>query len=46
MEDDTQVVLFRYYADELSFRSEEFVGLTVEQARTRHHQRDVGYLQS
>lgn len=36
--------LFRYYHDELWFSPEEFVGLTVEEARNVFHKKDVAYL--
>jgi len=45
-EDDTVKELFTYYPDEISFRSNEFVGLTEDQARNLRFQRDKQYLQS
>lgn len=44
--DGTTELLFTYYADELSFTEAELVGLTVAQARSLRHRRDVAYLQS
>jgi hypothetical protein len=45
-EDGTEKVLFSFYPDEISFRAEEFVGLTEQEARTLRHKRDVAYLRS
>lgn len=41
-----EVHLFWYYPDELSFTPEEFVGLTVDEARALKHKKDVAYLRS
>ena len=38
--------IFSYYADELTFSSEEFLGLTKEQALNLFHKKDVEYLQN
>ena len=46
MDDGDDVHLFNFYSDELSFNEHELVGLTVDQARARRHQRDVEYLQA
>lgn len=35
-----------FYADEIKFRADEFIGLTEKEARALHHQRDREYLQS
>lgn len=43
---DEEKRLFSYYPDEISFSAEEFVGLTVSQAKDLRHKRDVDYLQS
>ena len=40
------VQLFQYYSDELSFREDEFVGMTVAEARQLRHDRDVAYLRA
>ncbi len=45
-EDDIEHYLFDYYPDELTFTPEEFVGLTVEQARRLKLEKDRKYLQS
>lgn len=37
--------LFDYYPDEVSFRAEEFVGLTIEEVRLFKFGRDRAYLQ-
>ena len=42
----TTTRLFSYYIDELSFTSDELIGLTVEQACDLRHARDVAYLRS
>jgi hypothetical protein len=38
--------LFEYYPDEISFRPEEFIGLTVAEARNLKFKKDKQYLQS
>jgi len=43
---EEQVVLFTYYSDELTFTSDELVGLSVDGARELHRVRDVAYLKS
>lgn len=35
-----------YYADELYFSEDEFVGLTKREAKDLMHQKDVAYLRS
>ena len=44
MEGGTEMILCSYYPDELSFEPEEFLGLTMYQARDLYHRRDVAYL--
>jgi hypothetical protein len=46
LSDDSTVELFSYFTDEHSYRTGQFVGLTVDEARTMHGRADVGYLQS
>lgn len=46
LEDGTEKQLFEYYPDELSFRAEEFIGLTEEQGRQLKFVKDKQYLQS
>ncbi len=41
-----EIELFTYFVDELSFARDELVGLTVTEARTLCHRKDVSYLQS
>ena len=41
-----EIHLFTYYSDELSFRSSDFVGLTVREARDLFTRRDTAYLRS
>ena len=38
--------IFSYYPDELTFSSDEFLGLTKEQALELYYNRDKQYLQS
>ena len=45
-EDGVEQALFSYYPDELSFRADEFVGLTHAQACALRHQKDVAYLRA
>lgn len=45
-EDGVEQELFSYYPDELSFRADEFVGLTRDQARALRHKKDVAYLRA
>jgi hypothetical protein len=46
LEDRTDVELFRYYTDELSFTADEFTGLTVQEALDLFARRDIEYLRS
>jgi hypothetical protein len=46
LQDGSELLLFSYYSDELCFTPSDLVGLTVDEARTLHHRRDVRYLQS
>lgn len=45
-EDGTAEQLFSYYVDELSFTTQEFVGLTRKQAFDLRLKRDTAYLRS
>jgi len=45
-EDGKEQMLFEYYPDEISFKSDEFVGLTLDEARTLKGKKDRQYLQS
>lgn len=38
--------LFSYYPDEISFTADEFIGLTVDQARSLKFKKDKQYLVS
>jgi hypothetical protein len=42
----TEKKLFFFYPDEIMFTPEEFVGLTVSEAHSLKHQKDVAYLRS
>ena len=44
--DGSTVTLFRYFPDEMTFSSADFVGQSVEEAQALHHRRDVRWLQS
>ncbi|MDA8663445.1 hypothetical protein N9L66_00595 [Porticoccaceae bacterium] len=46
LEDGSTKDLFEFYPNEISFRPEEFVGLTEEGARKLRHAKDVAYLKS
>ncbi len=46
LEDDSEQMLFEYYPDEISFKAEEFVGLTLDEARGLKTKKDKQYLQS
>lgn len=46
LSDGSDLDVFRFYTDELQFTADEFVGLTVRQARKLFHDRDVEYLQT
>lgn len=46
LEDGSEELAFSYFADELSFTPEQFVGKTLEEARQIHHRADVAYLRS
>lgn len=38
--------LFEYYPDEISFNSDEFIGLTLDEARSLKGKKDRDYLRS
>jgi len=42
----SEKMLFSYYPDEISFRPEEFIGKTEQEARTLFFEKDKKYLQS
>lgn len=46
LEDGTEVRLFEYYPDEISFTPGEFVGLSVAEAKDLRRQKDLKFLQS
>ena len=46
LEDGSEHKLFEYYPDEISFTSDEFIGLTVEQGRELRHKKDLAFLRS
>ncbi len=45
-ENGQESVAFQFYADELVFYPDEFVGKTLAQAEALRHGRDVAYLRS
>ena len=44
--DGSLKTLFSFYPDEISFRPDEFVGLTEDEAYDLRHRKDVAYLRS
>ena len=46
MENGNEQYLFDYYPDEISFRPEEFVGLTIDECRALKGKKDRAYLTS
>jgi len=46
LDDGSTQELFEYYPDELSFTEQEFIGLTLEEARHLKFVKDKQYLQS
>jgi hypothetical protein len=46
LENNKEEFLFEFYPDEISFNQEEFVGLTVEEAKSLKFKKDKAYLQS
>jgi hypothetical protein len=45
-EDGSTKALFTFYPDEVSFRPDEFIGLTEEDAHSLFQQKDTSYLRS
>ena len=45
-DDGEEETLFSFYPDEINFMSNEFIGLTRDEAGQLRHKRDVSYLQS
>lgn len=43
---NTEVELFQYYPEEITFTEQEFIGLTREQALTLKQEKDQRFLQS
>ena len=46
LENNKEEFLFEFYPDEISFSKDEFVGLTLEEARGLKFKKDKAYLQS
>ena len=46
LENHKEEFLFEFYPDEINFDIEEFVGLTVEEAKSLKFKKDKAYLQS
>jgi hypothetical protein len=44
LEDGTEQFLYEYYPDEISFTEQEFVGLTIAEAKTLKFNKDKKYL--
>ena len=45
-EDGIEHTLFEYYPDEISFTTNEFIGLTLEEGKDLRRQKDLRYLKS
>ena len=43
---DERTLLFSYYPDEISFTTDELIGLTIDEAFELKKQKDLRYLQS
>ena len=43
---DEGTLLFGYYPDEISFTTDELIGLTIDEAFELKKQKDIRYLQS
>jgi hypothetical protein len=46
LENNIEEFLFEFYPDEISFRPQEFVGLTTSEAKTLKYNKDIAYLRS
>ena len=46
LENSIEEFLFEFYPDEISFRPQEFVGLTISEAKTLKYKKDIAYLKS
>jgi len=46
MEDGSEELVFHWFDDELHFREEELIAMTIEQARDFKQERDIAYLRS
>jgi hypothetical protein len=46
LEDEHDERLFEYYPDEISFDPQEFIGLTIPEARALKTKKDVNFLRS
>lgn len=46
LDDDSEHRLFSYYPDEIAFTPDDFIGLTVREARALKARRDLDYLRS
>lgn len=46
IENGEEQLLFEYYPDEISFQTQEFIGLTIDEARHLKFVKDKQYLQS
>lgn len=45
-EDGVEHCLWSYFPDEISFTESEFIGLTLEEAAHRKHEKDLAFLRS
>ena len=46
LDNGSEVFLFEYYPDEISFNEKEFVGLTIDEAKHLKFEKDLNYIQS
>ena len=46
LEDGSEQMLFEYYPNEISFEAEEFIGLTIKEARSLKTIKDIKFLQT
>lgn len=46
LENGIEEFLFEYYPDEISFQTQDFIGLTKSKAKTLKYNKDIAYLRS
>jgi hypothetical protein len=45
-EDGNEQILFEFYPDEITFTEDEFIGLTIDEAKHLKFEKDKKYIQS